>query len=150
MNTPIVKDGWLEKQGGFIPSWKNRFFVLTKNKMQYFRVPYKEEMGQFSITSDCSVQKAPECKRGCAFKVITPKRAYLIVANSETDRDDWIAAVQSEISGIPLKQQLSNVGMLKTSELITQALGLENNNPTAVAEPEEEEYGSYYDTDDDE
>ena len=33
---PIIRQGYLQKQGGFIKSWKNRFFVLQKGQLTYW------------------------------------------------------------------------------------------------------------------
>ena len=98
MRRTLVKEGWLEKQGGFIKNWKNRWFVLTSDMIIYYRVPNREEMGRFELNPECSVSIENDLKNGPCFSVSTSKRKYLIVANSNETRDEWINAIENVIN----------------------------------------------------
>lgn len=36
MDTKIIYEGWLIKQGGFIKTWKQRWFILRNDKNLYY------------------------------------------------------------------------------------------------------------------
>lgn len=89
------KAGWLNKQGGRIKSWKKRYFVLEGPLAQYYSKPNESLKGSIDLSDATSIDADTECKRQPAIKIVTPKRTFLIQANSESDRQDWIEAFRN-------------------------------------------------------
>ena len=42
-DVPVVKEGWLWKQGGRYKSWKRRWFILNDNCLYYFEFTTDKE-----------------------------------------------------------------------------------------------------------
>ena len=92
------KEGWLTKQGGFIKSWKKRWFVLTKTELIYYTKAGGDEKGRIPIIgSTCDL--APECKAQPAFKIVTSSRTFFIVGESQIDVNLWVQAIRSIQNG---------------------------------------------------
>lgn len=89
------KTGWLNKQGGRIKSWKKRYFVLTGPLARYYSKPGDVQKGFIDLSEATSIEADNECKRQPAIKIVTPKRTFLIQANSETERQEWIEAFKN-------------------------------------------------------
>jgi len=86
-------EGWATKQGGFIKTWKKRWFVLIKDVLHYYVGPGKAEKGKIRITPQCDVKTAPECKKQPAMKIITPSRTYLIVTENIDQAKEWVKMI---------------------------------------------------------
>lgn len=104
-----VQEGWLEKQGDWIKSWKLRFFVLRKGGIQYYKrsIDQKEDrakgiislIGAIAEPAKSSYYWAEKEKDSdCFFTIKTPGRDWVLKAKTRTDRDNWIKSInQSSI-----------------------------------------------------
>ena len=97
-----LKEGWGTKQGGFIKTWKHRWFVLSGSTLSYYVKPGGKLKGEIDISKEKEVLEAPECKKKPAFKIVVPfVRTYYIRAESEADAKDWIEKIKKVITGEP-------------------------------------------------
>ena len=99
---PVIKNGWLTKQGGFIKTWRRRWFALKDRTLFYFKKPTDvKAKGFISIDQAQSIERAPECSKQPAFKINVPKqRVFYIYADSEQDVEDWIKILDMARQGI--------------------------------------------------
>ena len=98
--TPIIKEGWLMKEGGFIHNWKKRWFVLGRGPMKYFVSKYKDEKGSFNITKDTVITNARGPKNEPALYIKTTGRTYYLVAERETEAVAWINTLNKVINAM--------------------------------------------------
>jgi len=85
------KAGWLTKQGGLVPSWKKRWFVLKGATLNYYQAKTDQtSKGQIEIDG-ASIQPADYKKIGKknCLEISTNGRLYYIYANSKEDCDEW-------------------------------------------------------------
>ena len=90
----IIKQGYLTKQGGFVKSWKKRFFVLTESRMEYYTEQNGKLKGTIEFDGTTTCQLAHECKRQPAFQISTPERIYYLQPDNYPDCDSWIETVK--------------------------------------------------------
>ena len=100
MEEQILKEGWLEKQGGMIKTWKNRWFILRNKTLFYYKEKNGELMGQIELSSNCKVGPNPKNKKQPSFFIDVPsQRNFIIVAKTLEDHNSWIQIIQAVISG---------------------------------------------------
>jgi hypothetical protein len=79
----IFKEGYLMKEGYRVKSWKNRYFVVRKNRLQYFSKKGGSLKGEIStdgaIIRECPERKIPHC-----FKIETKDRIWYIQVPQST------------------------------------------------------------------
>ena len=97
---PVIKEGWLLKEGGFVHSWKKRWFVLGKGPIKYFVSKYKGEKGSFQITPETVVTSARGPKNEPALNIKTPGRTYYLVSEKETEAVAWINTLNKVIEAL--------------------------------------------------
>ncbi|KAK8893711.1 hypothetical protein M9Y10_022139 [Tritrichomonas musculus] len=95
-----MKKGWMIKQGGFVKSWKKRYFVITGTEVHYYAEEGKNEKGSFNLShaKKIGIADCNECARQPALKVeiVKPKnRIYYFQTTDIADRDSWIEAFQN-------------------------------------------------------
>ena len=96
------KQGWLTKMGGSVKSWKRRYFIFHNYNLDYYKdSTLKEHLGTIPIIdSTVTLESAGEYP-GFYFMIRLPassgaKRGeFLIYADTEQERADWIKAIQS-------------------------------------------------------
>jgi len=92
----VIKEGWMTKQGGFWRTWHKRWFTLIGNVLEYYVQPGVELKGSINIMECISVERAPECKKQPAFKIIKGEtRTYYIVAENEKEVNEWVTAIHN-------------------------------------------------------
>ena len=102
--TPVVKSGWLTKQGGFIKTWRRRWFELKGRTLYYYKDPSDKVKGVMAIDAAESIERAPECSKQPAFKINIPKqRCFYIYGEDQDDVDDWIKVLENARKGGPQK-----------------------------------------------
>lgn len=98
--TPIIKEGWLMKEGHFIKSWKKRWFVLGKGVVKYFEKKYSNEKGSFNVSEQTTVSPARGPKNQPALYIKNPDKQFYIVCENEIDVENWINAFNRVIDAI--------------------------------------------------
>lgn len=90
----VIHRGWLTKQGEVVKSWKRRWFVLTDTKL----LRYFEDEQQTKFKGAINVQKISSIKEGHSVEpywnfmihLQTPDRLFLLNADSEAKRQEWL------------------------------------------------------------
>jgi hypothetical protein len=68
-----VAQGWLIKQGGRIPTWKRRYFILTHNCLYYFLKPGDKEPCGMVPLENLSVRKSVKQSKKFCFEIYNPE-----------------------------------------------------------------------------
>ena len=94
----VIHSGWLTKEGQRVKSWKRRYFVLTDTKL----LRYFEDEQQLKFKGAINVSSISSIKEGDAVEpywnfmihLQTPARLYLLNADSEAKRQEWLNMLQ--------------------------------------------------------
>eukprot|EP01122_Echinamoeba_exundans_P004091 TRINITY_DN14104_c0_g1_i1.p1 TRINITY_DN14104_c0_g1~~TRINITY_DN14104_c0_g1_i1.p1 ORF type:complete len:182 (-),score=28.78 TRINITY_DN14104_c0_g1_i1:268-813(-) len=89
---PVFKEGWLTKQGGFIRSWKKRWFVLQGNKLHYYLDQSKQQLqGTIPLEgSNVNIDNDNVHGKEHCLEIVTASRTYPIVAQDAPDMESWM------------------------------------------------------------
>mmetsp|Transcript_14625 Transcript_14625/g.17800 ORF Transcript_14625/g.17800 Transcript_14625/m.17800 type:complete len:311 (+) Transcript_14625:153-1085(+) len=97
-NTTI--SGWLTKQSDWLKDWRRRYFILDANtsKLFFCKNEYSAPHGMIDLAT-CTTVKSADIKSGkrFSFEISTGERTYLMFADNEKEKDDWIGAVGKSI-----------------------------------------------------
>lgn len=93
----IQKQGWLQKQGGFVKSWKKRWMVLYKTPEKQ-QISYYSDQGRTALKGTIDLNSAREVRavpdNEKRFIIITPDRTWRLEALDHPERSSWIEAVR--------------------------------------------------------
>ena len=95
----IVKEGFLCKKRGVIKSWSRKYFILNRQSLCYFRREQStsermEPEGRIFLSDIVTIQTdGVEKKKSFVFALHTKKRAVLLQAANNEDRDKWVEAI---------------------------------------------------------
>lgn len=95
----IVKEGFLCKKRGVIKSWSRKYFILNRQSLCYFRREQStsermEPEGRIFLSDVVTIQTdGVEKKKSFVFALHTKKRAVLLQAANNEDRDKWVEAI---------------------------------------------------------
>ncbi|XP_076980780.1 rho GTPase-activating protein 22 [Tamandua tetradactyla] len=108
---PVLKAGWLKKQRGIMKNWQQRWFVLRGDQLFYYKD--KEEtkpQGFISLqgTQVTELLPGPEDPGKHLFeigpggageqeKMPASPEAFLLMASSQRDMEDWVRAIRRVI-----------------------------------------------------
>jgi hypothetical protein len=92
---PVIKKGWLVKQGGLIKSYHKRWFEVRGNMAYYYVDETKmDKKGEFSLVH---TSIGPDSSLGKPFGIkVAPEvksRVFHLIAASSEDQEDWINAL---------------------------------------------------------
>jgi serine/threonine protein kinase len=91
-----TKQGWLTKQGGSIKTWKKRWCVLKSGGLFYSKSQEGPHLGVINLTNCGKIHAvANKGKKNC-FEVETPERVWFLFAETESERDSWVEALNYE------------------------------------------------------
>lgn len=108
VNGKVVKTGFLTKRGKNFGGWKSRYFVLDSPELKYYDNPGGPQIGSIKLAyARIGSQKVEEPTHGDqvdqyrhAFLIQEPKKKdsntfvrHVLCAESDTDRDQWVAAL---------------------------------------------------------
>jgi hypothetical protein len=165
INEKIIKSGYLKKKGEKRKAWKKRWFVLRSNRLSYYKnekeykllkvirlddilsvnnfenqQKYIHSMNNNKSDSTPISPKPQKQNLLNAFYVNTNERPYLLQAQSIEDRDQWIKALNSAISGKKTnafnpQEFLTNNNLISSSKAkdIDQKLNQANVNDNTLA-----------------
>mmetsp|Transcript_20751 Transcript_20751/g.31685 ORF Transcript_20751/g.31685 Transcript_20751/m.31685 type:complete len:183 (-) Transcript_20751:83-631(-) len=87
-------EGWLTKQSMWLKDWRRRYFILKGNKLFFCKDEYSSPHGMIDLAHCITVKSADlKSKRRNSFEISTPDMTYLLYANTEKEKDDWIGGV---------------------------------------------------------
>jgi RAC serine/threonine-protein kinase len=99
------KSGWLVKEGGRYKSWKRRFMVIEGSDLAYYKKENrKERCGVIPLATVTQIGPVDYKGRKNCFHLVTPMRAYHIIATSQSEMDGWIKALRAvqSVDGQPI------------------------------------------------
>jgi len=97
----VKKEGFLIKRGGFVKSWKKRWFKLDGDTLYYLKgselpnsipepVPVDaQDIGKI-ILAGSVVKKDSTMRRNFCFQLATPNRIYYMNADTQVEADEWM------------------------------------------------------------
>jgi hypothetical protein len=96
-----IKEGWVNKCGGSIKTWKKRWLVLSGNTLNYY-VKQNDTKSKGTITLDPSMKaKLTTCaKSSNAFSIETAGREYIMYPKDKTKEEceSWVEKINFAIS----------------------------------------------------
>mmetsp|Transcript_13877 Transcript_13877/g.21591 ORF Transcript_13877/g.21591 Transcript_13877/m.21591 type:complete len:470 (-) Transcript_13877:58-1467(-) len=101
------KEGYLVKSNTNHKSWKKRHCVIKDGAVHYSKSPGDKVLGQMELKGS-KIQNHSDPKRKNCFEIATDKRLYLLVAKSDKERSDWVAALKEEQDRIEGRGQSSS------------------------------------------
>lgn len=101
----ILKEGFLYKKGGIIKSWSRRYFILNKQSLCYFKREQEvsdgtmqeglHPLGRVFLSDVVNIETdGAEKKKAFVFALHTKKRAVLLQAANNQDREAWVEAIR--------------------------------------------------------
>lgn len=92
---PLIKKGWLVKQGGFFKNFQKRWFEVRGNMARYYADETKTtKRGEFSLVH---TSISPDSSLGKQYCIkVTPEmksRVFYLIAASSEEQEDWINAL---------------------------------------------------------
>ncbi|KAM6951311.1 sesquipedalian-1-like [Aplochiton taeniatus] len=96
-NSPVDKEGYLNKKGERNTSYQKRWFVLKGNLLFYKDRPADRDLIGFIVLEDCSVQLC-ESEEPFAFSLVWNApglRTYKLAAEDQASQESWIKALLS-------------------------------------------------------
>jgi len=95
------KEGYLTKQGGSIKTWKKRWCVLKDNTIFYFRTPKDTApQGTMDLNAQSKCKEVEVKKKKFTFVVCTDTRDFIISADTEAAKQEWMEAVNNCIKAL--------------------------------------------------
>jgi hypothetical protein len=86
--------GYLTKQGGFVRSWKKRWFILKNNFLYYFKSPnHLSDTKGAVLLEDATAQRANFQGKENGFTIKTPDRLYYMYSDTPLETEGWINAI---------------------------------------------------------
>jgi len=95
----VVKRGALLKRSKFLGAYRPRHMVLTGQFLLSYEYAGQETVGapatESLVLKECSTVRSAEDETGksFAFKVESPGRTFLLVAENRDDKEAWIGAI---------------------------------------------------------
>lgn len=106
----ILLQGYLMKCGTHMKNWHKRYFILTPETLKYGKnhmstknmrsVQVTQILDALETTASKSVTPAspPAGAKEYMFKIITPKKSFMLCAPSEEEEIKWLSAVRALIA----------------------------------------------------
>jgi hypothetical protein len=91
-------EGWLTKQSTWFKEWRRRYFILKGSKLFFAKNEYAAPHGFVDLATCTTVKSADlKARKRHSFEISTPETTYLLYADTETEKDDWIGRVGKAI-----------------------------------------------------
>jgi len=89
------KEGFLIKQGGVVKNWKNRWFVLHKNELRYYKAR-GEALPIRTLDLEKCIDILDDSGTGkpFSFGVVMPGRTFFLVAQSDCEKEEWLSVLK--------------------------------------------------------
>ncbi|NWZ22402.1 RHG22 protein, partial [Asarcornis scutulata] len=93
----VLKCGWLKKQRSIMKNWQQRWFVLRGDQLFYYK-DEEETKPQVRLFLELySVLAVTLCGAGDREKMPVNHEAFLLMANSQNEMEDWVKAIRRVI-----------------------------------------------------
>jgi hypothetical protein len=93
----IRKEGWVSKESAVLRQYRRRWLVLTPEKLYTFRKErgYGEPPTEEVDLKLCGTVKSADdlTNRQYTFTVQVPERNFFLMATSDAERNEWVAAI---------------------------------------------------------
>jgi hypothetical protein len=91
-------EGWLTKQSAWLKDWRRRYFILKGSKLFFAKSESGAPHGMIDLAT-CTTVKSAEMKaqKRNALEVSTPETTFLMYADTEKEKDDWIGSIGKAI-----------------------------------------------------
>merc|ERR1719326_1421806 len=92
----IRKQGWVFKESALLRQYRKRWLVLTPEKLYTFKKErvYDSPTEEVDLRQCGTVKSADDMtNRPFSFTVQVPERNFFLVAMSDADRNEWVAAI---------------------------------------------------------
>jgi hypothetical protein len=78
--------------------WRRRYFILKGSKLFFAKTDYSVAHGMIDL-SQCTTVKSADLKshKRNSFEISTPDTTFLLYADTEKEKDDWIGNVGKSI-----------------------------------------------------
>ncbi|KAM4702913.1 rho GTPase-activating protein 22 [Rhinophrynus dorsalis] len=102
----VLKSGWLKKQRNIMKNWQQRWFVLRGQALYYYKDEEENKLQGFIQLPGNQVQEVTsqteEASRHlfeiiAGDKVTVNHEAFLLMANSQHEMEDWVRAIRKVI-----------------------------------------------------
>jgi len=91
-------EGWLTKQSEWLQSWRRRYFLLKGSKLFFAKSEYAAPHGMIDLAICTTVKSADmKARKRHSFEISTPETTFLLYADTEKEKDDWIGSVGRSI-----------------------------------------------------
>lgn len=101
------KEGWLSKESKKIKSWKKRWFVLNKNRLNYYRTPGSNLLGSIDLTNATEINIIK--RKNNSFEINIPDvRTYRFKSESQEELNCWVESLNKCINQKMLDERLIN------------------------------------------
>ncbi|KAI2506314.1 hypothetical protein MHU86_8144 [Fragilaria crotonensis] len=91
-------EGWLTKQSSWLKDWRRRYFILKGSKLFFAKTDYSAPHGMIDLSQCTTVKSADlKSKKRNSFEISTPETTFLMYADTEKEKDDWIGSVGKSI-----------------------------------------------------
>eukprot|EP00731_Ephydatia_muelleri_P011008 Em0005g1594a len=99
-STLILKEGFLYKKGHIIKIWSRKYFVLTRESLNYFKreSEMREPMGRVFLSDVTDITtEGLDTKRSFVFAVHTKRRCTLLQGSNVEDMENWVRAIREAL-----------------------------------------------------
>lgn len=96
----ILKEGFLYKKGHFIKIWSRKYFVLSRESLNYFKRENEtqEPMGRVFLSDVMNITtEGVDTKRSFVFAVFTKRRCTLLQGSNVEDTENWVRAIREAL-----------------------------------------------------
>lgn len=82
----------------YIQDWRRRYFILKGSKLFFSKTDYSAPHGMIDLSQCTTVKSADlKSKKRNSFEISTPEMTFLLYADTEKEKDDWIGSVGKSI-----------------------------------------------------
>ena len=122
MNNEVLKEGWLEKKGSFFYTWKIRWFVLTKESLDYYTTESKTVLkGKIQLSSNTHVKKKEVVGERIKFAIVTSSRTLEVLCEKE-EYDGWVSTLEQIIDSYISCESVMNILPKEYTQLLDFSL----------------------------
>eukprot|EP01041_Mallomonas_annulata_P013156 gene13156-27826_t len=89
-----IFEGYLTKQSAWLKDWRKRYFVLKGSRLFFAKTAYSAPHGMIDLSHCLTVKSADiKSKKKNSIEVSTADITFLMFADTEKEKDEWIGAI---------------------------------------------------------